>query len=1055
MDLDGKIADLRNKIEIEKKCKEGAEHMLQQLKDPNALQQCEMNVFDSLRRLDFLNRELQKLESRKRVQSGDSGIRGLDSGDLQTEDFSHSAAEMRQKRNSDPGSYQETAFNESARPSFYGDNRTGRMSLTATMLGAILNTFGVRGRSGHSTPKSTAASSSSSLNSIAAPDSSGSGGHALTQFDYLRRDTPITSEKVKYKLQEVKFKLDVEQKVKTGTERMRQALAEDSDADPKRRLEVEEKMAEANAKVAILHKAQQRYQGLYVQEDEEKREAPLDVENTSGLAPSSSGQSVKTMRRPATGRLKIRLVAATGLPGRKSAKSETYASIRIDGVQKAQSKPSRGKWNDDFDIPIDKAQEVEIAIYEKGSSVLALLWFKLWELEEELRVRSLGPSLPRDNSAHSVAGGAHTVGLRRDSISDGQHPPAHHHQEGVEAWLEMEPGGQLLVKLNFVPESSKAKRRKDGLLRRKPVQKVFPKRGHKFVAMQFYQVMKCAVCGEFLMSAQGYQCQLCKFTCHKKCQDRVLTKCITKANEDVDEDADANGTGYNQLLKHRIPHRFESSTTGMSASWCCHCGYMLPFGKKQSLRCTECSATCHKECMHLVPNFCGLKPQLINQMKSAIDQAERVRKEKGVMRSEMERQKQQQLLQQQQQQQLQQQQLQQQQQQQPAAPSRTDSANAMLQAGDRLTIPAGPVAVANTRVDSVVGGAGPKGIGLDDFTFIAVLGKGNFGKVLLARERYSNQLYAIKVLKKEFIIENDEVESTKAEKRVFLTANAERHPFLVNLHSCFQTESRIYFVMEYVSGGDLMWHIQHQQFSEKRAKFYAAEVLLALEYFHRNNIVYRDLKLDNILLSLGGHIKIADYGLCKENMPYGATTSTFCGTPEFMAPEILLDKPYGRAVDWWAFGVLIYEMLLGQSPFRGEDEEEIFEAILEDEILYPVNMAKDAVSLLQKLLTKDPSKRLGGGRGDAEDIKRHPFFKGVDWDAMLQLKLPPPYYPKISSPEDVSNFDEEFTRESPVLTPCNSVLSAADQADFRGFSYISEWAETSRAQVLSALAGRR
>lgn len=155
--------------------------------------------------------------------------------------------------------------------------------------------------------------------------------------------------------------------------------------------------------------------------------------------------------------------------------------------------------------------------------------------------------------------------------------------------------------------------------------------------------------------------------------------------------------------------------------------------------------------------------------------------------------------------------------------------------------------------------------------------------------------------------------------------------------------------MEYVSGGDLMWHIQREPFSERRAKFYACEVLLALEYFHTQGIIYRDLKLDNIMLGLDGHIKVADYGLCKENMWYGDTTGTFCGTPEFMAPEILLEQKYGRAVDWWAFGVLVYEMLLGQSPFRGEDEDEIFDAILEDEILYPVNMSRDSVSICQRV----------------------------------------------------------------------------------------------------------
>ena len=298
-------------------------------------------------------------------------------------------------------------------------------------------------------------------------------------------------------------------------------------------------------------------------------------------------------------------------------------------------------------------------------------------------------------------------------------------------------------------------------------------------------------------------------------------------------------------------------------------------------------------------------------------------------------------------------------------------------------------------------------VALDDFNFLAVLGKGNFGKVMLAEEKHTGQLFAIKVLKKEFIIENDEIDSTRSEKRVFLTAAREQHPFLLSLHSCFQTETRVYFVMEYVSGGDLMLHIQREQFNLHRAKFYAAEVLLALEYFHKHGIIYRDLKLDNIMLTLDGHIKIADYGLCKEGMWYGNTTSTFCGTPEFMAPEILLEQRYGRAVDWWAFGILLYEMLLGQAPFRGDDEDEIFDAILEDEPLYPIQMPRDSVSLLQRLLTRDPTRRLGAGPNDAEEVKAHPFFRDINWDDLLRKRVPPPFLPTLKNASDTTWFDTE------------------------------------------------
>jgi len=230
---------------------------------------------------------------------------------------------------------------------------------------------------------------------------------------------------------------------------------------------------------------------------------------------------------------------------------------------------------------------------------------------------------------------------------------------------------------------------------------------------------------------------------------------------------------------------------------------------------------------------------------------------------------------------------------------------------------------------------------------------------------------------------------------------------------------------------------------------------LALKYFHENGVIYRDLKLDNIMLTLDGHIRIADYGLCKEDMWYGSTTSTFCGTPEFMAPEvcftqkflchlltsnqILLDKKYGRAVDWWAFGVLIYQMLLQQSPFRGEDEDEIYDAILADEPLYPIHMPRDSVSILQKLLTREPEQRLGSGPTDAQEIMSHAFFRDVNWEDIYHKRVPPPFVPAIKGRTDTSNFDSEFTSVTPVLTPVQSVLTQAHQEEFRGFSYTADF----------------
>jgi serine/threonine protein kinase len=244
------------------------------------------------------------------------------------------------------------------------------------------------------------------------------------------------------------------------------------------------------------------------------------------------------------------------------------------------------------------------------------------------------------------------------------------------------------------------------------------------------------------------------------------------------------------------------------------------------------------------------------------------------------------------------------------------------------------------------------------------------------------------------------------------------------MNMAFQSKHKLYFVLDYCAGGELFFHLgKLGKFPEPRARFYAAEIILAIRYVHSLDIIYRDLKPENVLLDAKGHIRLTDFGLSKEGISSSSSgANSFCGTPEYLAPEILNRQGHGRAVDWWSLGALLYEMLTGLPPFYCQDRERLFEKIRKSELHYPASLSSPAKNLLRGLLTKDPSKRLGSGPNDAEDIQRHDFFAPINWEKLQGGDVAPPWTPQISGSLDTSQFDKEFT-SMPVFSPQSMQVS--------------------------------
>ncbi|XP_077196431.1 protein kinase C theta type isoform X4 [Paroedura picta] len=678
---------------------------------------------------------------------------------------------------------------------------------------------------------------------------------------------------------------------------------------------------------------------------------------------------------------------------------EPYCAVMVKEAVEAengqgylQKKPTMyPPWNSTFDAHIHKGRVMHIIVKDKSAEMVS---------ETTVELNTVAEKCKKNNGK-------------------------------TEIWLELTPQGRMLMNAKYFLETRDAPKfidcEKEGFFslhqRRGAIKqaKIHNVKCHEFTATFFPQPTFCSVCHEFVwgLNKQGYQCRQCNAAIHKKCIDKVIAKCTGSAINSRET------MFHKERFKIDMPHRFKVYNY-KSPTFCDHCGTLLWGLARQGLKCDACAMNVHHKCQSKVANLCGVNQKLMAEALALIESTQQARSLRD-----------------------------------PEHITRDGPLEILSPDRDAPSAPSVPGPLAEKKEPQGISWESPvedipspdypavpepriephpdlPKFTIDDFVLHKMLGKGSFGKVrfgkvFLAELKSTSQFFALKALKKDVVLMDDDVECTLVEKRVL--SLAWEHPFLTHVFCTFQTKENLFFVMEYLNGGDLMFHIQIcHKFDIGRARFYAAEIICGLQFLHSKGIIYRDLKLDNVLLDKEGHIKIADFGMCKENMFGDDKTSTFCGTPDYIAPEILLGQKYNMSVDWWSFGVLLYEMLIGQSPFHGQDEEELFQSIRMDSPFYPRWLDGNARDLLVKLFVREPERRLGA-KGN---IRQHVFFQEIDWEALEGRAVEPPFRPRVKSPGDYSNFDKEFLSEKPRLSYGDGALiNSMDQNMFRNFSFTS------------------